>query len=274
MTPDVSILIVHYNTPGLLRQTLKGIRESAIGIPHEVLVVDNNPHARISSDVAHAHPEARVIETTENLGFGVGMNCAMKEASGRYLFVFNPDVCLFPGAIEALVAFMDAHPSVGAAGPKLLNPDGSVQTSRFRFLDPLIIAYRRLPLLRNLPFAKRAVDRYLMADVPHEETQDVDYLLGAAILARRSAVEQVGYFDPRFFMYFEDQDWCRRFWKAGWRVVYHPPVALVHYHRRETAEGSFLSQLLNPLTRIQMKSALYYYQKYRGEPLPRSSKLS
>lgn len=271
MTPDVSILIVHYNTPGLLRQTLKGIRESAIQIPYEVIVVDNNPSLRVGEDVQRVDPSVRVVVSEKNLGFGRGMNVGMKAAHGRYILVFNPDVCLFPHAIEGLVTFMDTHPDVGMVGPKLLNPDGSVQASRFRFMDPWVIAYRRLPLLRLLPFATRAVDHYLMGDADHTKTQDVDYLLGAAILARRTAIEEVGVFDEQFFMYFEDQDWCRRFWKAGWRVVYHPEVSLVHYHRRETAEGGFLSQLRNPLTRIQMKSALYYYRKYRGEPLPRSS---
>ncbi len=267
---DVSILIVHYNTPGLLRQTLKGIRRSAPRIGYEVIVVDNNPNLRIEEMVAKEFPETIIITSPENLGYGKGMNLAIKKASGRYIFVGNPDICLFPGVFEELVAFMDEHADVGMVGPQLLNPDGSIQYSCYRFMHPSVILYRRVPLLGKMKKAKQTVDKYLMKDFDHQETRDVDYLLGAAILVRRKALDEVGLFDPRYFMYFEDQDLCRRFWKAGWRVVYHPKVKLVHYHRRETAEGGFLAQLRNPLTRIQMRSAWYYFKKFRGEPNPRN----
>ncbi len=267
---DVSILIVHYNTPGLLRQTLKGIRRAAPQAAYEVIVVDNNPRIPVAGMLQREFPDVRVLVSGRNLGFGGGMNKAMEAAQGRYFFVFNPDIALFSGAVEALIAFMDAHADVGMVAPQLRHPDGSLQYSCYRFMDPAVIFYRRIPLLRNMPFAKRAVDEYVMAEWDHGQTRDVDYVLGAAMLVRREAVAAVGMFDPKYFVYFEDQDWCRRFWKAGWRVVYHPKAAMVHYHRRETAEGGFLKQVLNPLTRIQMKSALYYYRKYKGEGNPRT----
>lgn len=260
---DVSILIVHFNTPGLLRQTLKGIFRAAPSLAFEVIVVDNNPVCRVREVIEREFPTVRVLVSPQNEGFGRGMNRAMKAANGRYLFVFNPDMILLSGVLEQLTAFMDAHEDIGMVGPKLLNPDGSTQNSVYRFMEPMVIAYRRVPLLRLLPFAKRAVDVYLLVGEDLSQSRDVDYLLGAAMFVRRAAAQDVGGFDPKFFVYFEDQDWCRRFWLAGWRVVYHPEVSLVHYHRRETAEGGFLKQLLNPLTRIQMQSALYYYKKYK-----------
>lgn len=262
---DVSILIVHYNTPGLLRQTLKGIFRTNPTVSYEVIVVDNNPACRIRNKVQAEFGSVKVLVSPENIGFGRGMNMAMEAAQGRYLFVFNPDMILMPGALVSLMQFMESHADVGMVGPKLLNPDGSVQHSCYRFMEPMIIPYRRVPLLRQFSFAKRAVDDYLMVDEDLTRTCNVDYLLGAAMFVRRKTLEQVGGFDPEFFVYFEDQDWCRRFWLAGWRVVYHPDVSLVHYHRRETAEGGFLAQLFNPLTRIQIKSALYYYKKYREQ---------
>ena len=261
---DVSIIIVHYNTPGLLRQTLKGIRSSAPQVSCETIVVDNNPSLRIGERVQREFPDVRVVTSEKNVGFGGGMNVGMEHARGRYVFIFNPDIALFSGAIEELVAFMDAHPDVGIVGPQLLNPDRSMQYSCYRFTSPSVILYRRLPLLRALSHARRAVDHYLMKDWDHTETRDVDYLLGAALLVRREAIEQVGKFDPQFFMYFEDQDWCRRFSDKGWRVVYHPAAKIVHYHRRETAEGGFWEQVSNPLTRIQLKSAWRYYRKYHA----------
>ncbi len=259
---DVSILIVHYNTPGLLRQTLKGIRRAAPKLSYEVIVVDNNPAMRVGEMITREFPETICLVQEQNVGFGSGMNAAMEVAKGSYFFIFNPDMILMPEALENLKAFMDLHPKVGVLGPRLSHPDGSLQYSSYRFMDPLVIFYRRIPFLRSLSFARRCVDQYLMVGEDANKTRDVDYLLGAALFVRAKAVTEVGGFDPAFFVYFEDQDWCRRFWEAGWRVVYYPQVNLIHYHRRETAEGGFLKQLLNPLTWIQVKSALYYYKKY------------
>lgn len=267
---DVSILIVHYNTPGLLRQTLKGIERSQQQHSHEVIVVDNNPQMRVHDMIREEFPETQVIVTERNLGFGGAMNQALAQARGRYLFIFNPDIATFEGQIDQLRVFMDAHPDVGMVGPKLLNPDRSLQWSSYTFMDPFIIPYRRVPLLRSMKFAKRRVEEYLMSEWDHAQTRDVDYLLGAAMFVRREAYEQVGGFDSKFFVYFEDQDWCRRFWEANWRVVYHPHAWFVHYHRRETAEGGFWKQIRNPLTRVQIGSAMYYYRKYKGQPNPRT----
>lgn len=267
---DVSLLIVHYNTPRLLRQTLKGIRRAAPKVDYEVIVVDNNPNQRVKELIAREFPEVKVIMSDANIGFGRGMNLAMEQAKGRYLFVFNPDMILAPNGVEKLAQYMDDHPKVGMVGPRLNNPDGSLQYSCYRFMKPTTILYRRLPFLRILPNAKREVREYMMVDEDHTVTQEVDYVLGAAMFVRREAYEQVGGFDPEFFVYFEDQDWCRRFWKKQWKVMYHPEVELIHYHRRETAKGGFLKQILNPLTRVQIKSALYYYKKYRGEGHPRA----
>ena len=270
---DLSILIVHYNTPGLLRQTLKGIRQSAPKLKYEVVVVDNNPKQRIADMIGREFPETVLIVNQGNAGFGRGMNQAMALARGRYFLIFNPDIALFSGILEKMVAYLDAHSKIGMLGPQLNHPDGTLQYSCYRFMKPSTIVYRRLPLMRFWPKAKREVEKYLMTEWDHQAVREVDYLLGAAMLVRREAVEQVGGFDPNFFVYFEDQDLCRRFWLAGWPVVYYPEAKVVHYHRRETASGSFWAQLGNPLTRIQMKSALYYYKKYRGEENPRKRSL-
>ncbi len=267
---DVSILIVHFNTPGLLRQTIKGIQNATHVSTCEILVVDNNPEIRVHEMLRTEFPEVRVIVSETNLGFGRGMNRALELARGRYFFVFNPDIATFDHQIDTLVRFMDAHADVGMVGPKLLNPDRSLQYSCYTFMDLWVIPFRRVPILRSFSFAKRHVEAYLMTSHDHSKTCDVDYLLGAAMLVRREAYQEVGGFDPAFFVYFEDQDWCRRFWKANWRVVHHPEAWFVHYHRRETAEGGFIKQLRNPLTRIQIQSALYYHRKYKGQPNPRT----
>ncbi len=263
---DVSIIIVHYNTPRLLRQTLKGIRRAQLSVSHEVIVVENDPGKGCVEMVRGEFPEVKLLVNERNLGFGVGMNTGFAQASGRYVLIFNPDIILPEGSLETLIRFLDANPNVGMVGPRLNNPDGSLQYSCYRFMEPKTVLYRRVPLLRSLPFAKRHIDSYLMTDVDHSKTQDVDYLLGAAMLVRKEVLQKVGGFDPAYFVYFEDQDLCRQIWKAGWRVVYHPEAVMTHYHRRETAEGHFFRQMFKPLTRIQLRSAVYYFRKYKDEP--------
>lgn len=269
MKKDLAILIVHYNTPGLLRQTLKGIFAFPPQRSFEVIVVDNNPKQRVRDWVQKEFPFVKIMTSDQNIGFGRGMNLAMRHSDARYLLVFNPDIAVFEGVFDKMISYMDGHQNIGILGPKLLNPDRTLQYSCYRFMGPSIIFNRRIPILRSLSFAKKSDDLYQMKDWDHSEVKNVDYLLGAVMLARKEAVDQVGEFDPAYFIYFEDQDWCRRFWLAGWRVVYNPEIEIVHYHRRETAEGSFIQQLRNPLTRLQIKSAIYYYKKYKGQKNPR-----
>jgi len=268
---DVSVIIVGYKNSRLVRQTLKGIRRAAPSVPYEILISENDPDGATARMVEGEFPEVRILHNEINLGFGSAMNCGIEAAEGRYIFVFNPDIVVRQGAFEELVRYMDAHPDAGIVGPRLCNPDGGLQYSCYRFMEPKTVLYRRLPFVRRFASVQNHLDAYTLADWDHGATREVDYLLGAAMLVRREALQQVGGFDPEYFMYFEDQDLCRRFWKAGWKVVYHPGAELIHYHRRETADGNFLRQLTHPLTRVQIKSAVYYFRKYRGEPNPRTT---
>lgn len=269
---DLSILIVHYNTPRLLRQTLKGLRRFTPFCSHEVIVIDNNPAARARDYLAPEFPQVKVIESPKNIGFGRGMNLAASAAEGRHFLIFNPDIAVLEGSLDQLVRFLDENPAVGAVGPKLLNPDGSTQFSCYRFAVPLTILARRLPLAEKIPFLKHELDRYLMSDFNHDAAAEIDYILGAALMVRRAAWEQLGGFDPAYFMYFEDQDLCRRLWENGWKVMYCPEVKMVHYHRRETAEGNLLEQITHPLTKFQIRSARHYFRKFKNKTHPRQNK--
>lgn len=268
---DVSINIVHYNIPRLLRQTMLGIRRAAPRLNYEVNIVDNNPQLRVRDMIESEFPEARILVSPRNVGFGQGMNKAFDQSSGRYWLVSNPDIALQPGSLEKLVQYMDANPDVGIVGSKLVSPNGEIQMSCFRFMEPRTVFYRRLPLVNRFDSVKQHLDQYLMSDWDHATIRDVDYLLGACLLVRPQAIREVGSFDPGYFMYFEEQDLCRRFWKAGWRVVYNPEANMVHYHRRESAAGGILKQVLNPVTHHQIRSAIYYFKKFKDEANPRKS---
>ena len=176
----------------------------------------------------------------------------------------NPDLTVFPGEMEKLVAFADASPQAGIIGPLVENPNGMRQESCTRLPTPLIPAYSRT-VLGRMPFGRRALDRFLMRDVPHDVPHEVDALYGAAMLIRRPVLTQVGHFDERFFMYYEDIDLCRRAAAAGWNICYAPIARFVHYHQRESRIRAPWEIFTNRLTREHIASAVKYFLKYRKQ---------
>ena len=268
---DLSILIVHTYEGRLLRQTLSSIRRAAPKVKFEIIIIDNNPKAGFAEILSDEFPNVRHIGLENNVGFGAAMNVGIKAASGRYVLIFNPDIVVQPESLETMLEFMDNNPDVGMCGPRLMNPDGSLQYSCYRFPTLMIPAYRRTPLGR-VSAGRKAVEDYLMIYEDHDSQMDVDSLIGAALFTRRTALDDVGHFDERFFMYYEDNDLCRRFWECGHRVVYYPDAQMIHYHRRASADGSFLRQLFNRFAWIQIISAIKFFAKYRGAENPRKDK--
>lgn len=265
---DVSILIVHATGPELIRQTLRGIRRAAPRLNYEVIVVDNAKHMGLGDIVKQEFHHIKYIPTEKNHGFGKGMNIALKEAQGEYIMIFNPDIIMDPGSLEALHAFMEKDKSVGICGPRLYNPNGTLQYSCFRQPTLLLPALRRTPLGKT-KLGKKIVDHYLMKEVDHDEIMEVDSLLGGAMLTRREVLNDVGVFDERFFMYYEDNDICRRAWEKGYRVIYLPESKMMHYYRRLTADGSLFRQIFKYFTWVQIASFIKYMLKYRKKPNPR-----
>jgi len=213
-------------------------------------------------------PEVRFIASAVNAGFAAGNNIGIEKAQGRYIHILNPDITVLPGSLEAMVRYMDEHPDVGILAPQLLNPDKSVQYSCYRFPTPMIPVYRRTPLAKTAS-GKKALDNYLMKDWAHNEIKEVDWCLAASIMVRESGIKKVGYFDERYFMYFEDCDWCRRFWQAGLKVVYFPAAQMVHYHVRQSADVPWFLGLFQKISRIHIASAIKYFWKFRGKAMPR-----
>lgn len=267
----LSILIVHTFERRLVRQTLRAIRRAAPRLHYEVVIVDNNPAAGMYDMLRKEFPDVRYTAMDANRGFGAAMNKGIAMARGKYVLIFNPDIIVSPGSLEDLHAYMETNPDVGIAGPKLLNPDGTLQFSCNRYHEPMIPVYRRTPL-GKFGFAERAIDRFLMKDDSHEEVKEVDWLMGSSLFTRRAALDEVGVFDDGFFMYFEDTDLCRRFWERGWRVMYFPKVSMVHYHRRASNDGSLWSQLRSPLTWQHIRSAIRFFKKYAGKANPREQR--
>ncbi|MBI3963595.1 MAG: glycosyltransferase family 2 protein [Candidatus Kerfeldbacteria bacterium] len=267
---DLSVIILNYKTRALLEQCLEALARSKTSASYEVIVVDNASDDGSADLVETSYPQWTFLASQRNLGFAGGMNIGIEHAHGRYLLCMNPDVRVEPDTLEKLTQFMDHEPRVALVGPRLVNRDGTTQFSCFRFPQLLTPIYRRSPLGR-LWMARNHLKRYLMAEWDHEENRPVDWVLGACMMVRRSAMEHVGMLDDRFFLYFEDTDWCRRFWRAGFRVYYLADTHVFHLHRRQSAESPGVAGILSYPTRMHIASWMKYLLKYRfryDEPIP------
>jgi len=258
---DLSIIILNYRARGLLKECLKGIKAVQPKLDYEIIVVDNASGDGTPAMMAENFPDIKFIASDKNLGYAKGNNLGIGEAKGRYVMIMNPDIVVFPDVLEKLAQFMDSRPDAGIVGPKLLNPDKSLQFSCYRFPDFWVPLYRRTPL-GKLGFAKKKLDNYFMKDFDHRSTREVDWLLGGCLLIRRRALDDVGLLDERYFAYFDDVDLCRSMWEKKWKVVYYPEVAVVHFHRRESAEGNWWSGVFKKVTRIHMASWFKYFRKW------------
>ena len=229
---EISIIILNYQTKGLLRQSLKGIMQANLDLEYEIIVVDNASSDGSAEMVADEFSQVRLIRTKKNNGCAAGNNLGIRVAQGRYILLLNPDVVVFPKTIEKMYEFMENHLRAAVAGPKLVNANGTIQYTSYRFHNFLTPLYRRT-FLGKLPFGKRELRRFLMQDWDHQTNREVDWLQGSCLMVRRSAIDEIGLIDERFFMYFEDTDWCRRFKKSGWQIYYLADVKMAHYYRRQ-----------------------------------------
>jgi GT2 family glycosyltransferase len=259
----LSIVYVNYNTKGLLRQSLKHLFLMRPVLDFEVIVVDNNSRDGSAELVKQCFPQVTLIEARENFGYAKGANLGLRQSRGVYAAVFNPDIFVARGALETLIDYLDEHQDVAMVGPKLINADGSLQYSCYRF-PRIYTPLCRRTALGTLSLGRKEVERYLMKDFNHNETKEVDWLLGGAIVARRSALEKIGYLDEDFFLYFEDTDLGRKFKKIGYKVVYLPSAEMIHLHRRESADASVLSSLFSKTARIHIYSAFKYFRKNKS----------
>lgn len=256
-TPDVSVIIVNYNVREFLEQALTSVERASVGLAVETIVVDNNSVDGSVAMVRARFPGVRLIANEANVGFARANNQAIRVASGRYLLILNPDTILQEDTLRSLVGFLDAHPEAGAAGCRILNPDGTfAPESRRAFPTPSVALYRLLGLSRLFP-RSRVFGRYNLTYLPPDAVCEVDALSGSCMLVRRRALLQraddpegtaideadfdggtgAGLLDEAFFMYGEDLDWCFRIRRAGWAIYYTPATQIIHYKGESTRKG-------------------------------------
>jgi len=253
--PDLSIVIVSWNTRELTLRCLAALDDAVSVLRFEAIVVDNGSIDGTPAAICTQFSAVRLVEPGRNLGFSGGNNVGLALARGRFVCLLNPDTEPRPAALVALVTFLEAHPAVGAVGPRLLNPDGSEQAVGFRFPTLAQIGLDFFPLGGR--FAATSLNgRY--PDAPRDRPFPIDFPLGACILARRAAVETTGPLDEGFFMYSEEVDWCRRMRAAGWSIWCVPTAEVVHYGGQSVAQQS--ARMFVELQR----SRLRYYRRYHS----------
>ncbi|QQS15691.1 MAG: glycosyltransferase family 2 protein [Candidatus Moraniibacteriota bacterium] len=259
---DVSIILVNYRSREKTRNCLFSLKKADLsGISHEIIIVDNSEADDFGKEFRQEFPEVIFVRNETNSGMGSGNNLGARQARGSFLLILNPDTIVRPDAIRQLFDMMKNHEDMGIAGPKLLNPDGTLQYSCLRFPKVWTPILRRTILGR---FAPHHLGRYLMTDFDHQQTRDVDWMMGSCLLIRADLYHCIGGFDERFFMYFEDIDLCRRAWREGLRVVYCPDAIVVHDHARGSARSRwFIAPFTSRLAREHIRSWIKYAVKWR-----------
>lgn len=255
---DVSIIVVSWNTRELLVRALGCVYETLRESSFEVIVVDNASLDDSVPAVRERFPQARVIANRENVGFGRANNQGAAVARGRYILLLNSDAFVHAGTIERLIAFMEAYPEAGAAGPRLRYEDGRLQRSVTSFPTVLTELWTTLGLDRAFP-NHRVFGRYKLTYWEMNDLREVDILMGACLILRRTAIEQVGLFDEQFFMYSEEADLCYRLRAAGWRSYFVPDVEATHIWG-----GS--AQRVPAKTFLRLfRSRVQFFRKHYGE---------
>jgi hypothetical protein len=245
--PDVTVVVVTWNALPWLEQCLESVRG------RDVIVVDHGSTDGTLDLVRTRFPEVRVIEQ-DNRGMGGGNNTGMRAAQGRYLLLLNSDAWLVGDALERLVAYAEAHPDVALAGPRLVNPDGSLQRSVRGFPTVWRLATEYL-FLRKLAPRSAALNAFYAGDFAHDAPRQAEWIMGAVWLVRRAAVDEVGAADDSFFLFSEETDWAYRFRRAGWEVWFDPAAVATHVYG-----GAHGGRMLAENVRSQLR----YLEKHRG----------
>jgi GT2 family glycosyltransferase len=266
----VSAIVLNYRTPqetvrcvqALLKQTMvRRAHHDTFSL--DIIVVDNHSEddsIGVLRNRLAKHPNVCIVESTQNIGYGQGNMLGTRFAGGDYIYITNPDNELEPTGLEKMIQKMETDNAIGILAPRLVHEDGTTRDSARAFPRLPDVIIKRTGLRRI--FAHRLA-HYLQSSKNPSKTRETDWIVGASFLIRRSIFKEVGGFDPRFFLFFEDIDLCRRVREAGHTVVYFPEATATDRKRR-LSEGGFLSLLTSRTARVHVASALKYFWKWRG----------
>lgn len=258
---ELSVIITHYQTPELLGQCLKSIKIALKNISSEITVANSQLEEKILKKLREEFPDVQFISFKENVGYTKLVNAGLKKAKGDFILILNADVIVPENSLDLMLDFMKKNPLVGLLGPQQLFPDGEIQSTCFRFYTPLTIVCRRT-ILGKTKFGRKILNHFLLKDKYLNSTLKVDWLMGSALMVSRIAFNKIGLLDERFFMYFQDVDWAKRFHHNGYQVVYFPKAKIYHYHQKASRSRGFLTILTNKFTRIHILDGVRYFIKH------------
>ena len=263
--PMVSVFVVSYNTKDILRQCLQALFTHSAGIEIEVFVVDNNSEDASLQMVQAEFPSVHLIANSKNVGFAAANNQAFRLATGRYIILLNPDAYLQPLSLDKGIEFMDKNPLCGLCGGKIISIEGKLEPSARRFptalsklltLSGISGKYSHSPVLNRHEFGGFA----------HDKPIEADWVPGTFTIVRKEMLDSIGFFDERFFLYYEETDLCLRAKKAGWKVYFIPFAEVMHIGgacSKTRKERSFDNGAAQVLT-FRMRSECLYYRKNKG----------
>ena len=256
-TVDISVVIVAWNAKHYVELCLESLAAAPPRRSMEVFVVDNASEDGSVEMIEAKFPWVKLIKSSENLGFSKGNNVAIRRCQGRHIALVNPDVIVFPGCLDALADFLDQNPKVGDVGPRVLNPDMSMQSTCRRFptlWNNFCSATGLSTRFKNSPFFAGEHMFYF----PHDRTLAVDVIVGCFSMIRRETFDEVGLLDEDLFMYGDDVDWCRRARNAGWQVMFYPGGQAIHDRGKTTAPYPVRFAV------AQQRSVLHYWRKHHS----------
>lgn len=256
---DLSIVIINWNGIDILRNCLSSIFSRPRSIAFEVIMVDNASSDSSVATVEREFPQVKIIRNSENRGFAAANNQAFAVALGRHILLLNNDTVILGNALEDAVQFLDAHPEVGALGCRVQFPDGSFQTSCYRFNDLFALLMTRFLPIGSMRRERFNYGRYWARQFT--EPTDVDVVAGCFMAVPRSVIQKVHGLDEDFFMYGEDEEWCSRIKLAGWRVVYLPNSKIIHLHRFSSRRARRALRL------IECMAPILVLEKRRGSTI-------
>lgn len=251
----LSILIVNWNTRDLAAKCINSILKHAPHFDFEIVIVDNASSDGSADTLVNLfghNKHIRVIQSLRNLGFARANNLAFENSHGEFILMLNPDTEVRENALTLMVEYVEAHPGVGILGPKLLNPDGTIQHSvrRFPGIWSSVLVFSGLyRILRP--------QKYLMDDFSFEATADVDQVMGAALLTRRSIISDLGFLDDKFWLWYEEVDFCKRVKNAGYSVKFYPKAVVMHH-----GGEAFVQMPVYERKKTVAKSLIYYFKKH------------
>jgi GT2 family glycosyltransferase len=255
--PVVSIIIVNWNGEGMIERCLRALENSQTQTSFETIVVDNASTDNSPNIIREQFPEVKLLVSAENGGFGKGNNQGLPLATGKYYLLLNSDAFVHQGTLDAMVQLMESQEDIGVVGCKLLHEDGALQRSCYNFPTLATELWWSLWLDRAFS-ASKVFGKYEMLYWDMEDVREVDSVMAACVLLRKEAIDQVGLFDERFFMYSEEVDLYYRLKRAGWKIFYTPHAVATHIwggSTRKTKLKNFL-QLY--------RSRVLFFRKHYG----------